>query len=155
MVEFALIAPFFFLLLFAIVEGARFIFFYEMLNNAAREGARYAIVHGANSACPSGPPPPGYTNDCDVPGEHVKTAVRNASQNVAGEDLFVYDPIWTPRNAPIPRLADCPDGTCLVSTGSNARGDYVTVYLDYTYDPVIPVLPEITVSAEATLVVNN
>src|SRR5690242_12105624 len=62
MVEFALVAPIFFLLLFAIIEGGRFIFYYETLNNATREGARYAIVHGSNAKCPagpSGPMPPG------------------------------------------------------------------------------------------------
>ena len=57
LVEFALVAPLFFLLLFAIIEGGRFVFFYEVLNNATREGARYAIIHGSNAAdgCPSGP----------------------------------------------------------------------------------------------------
>ena len=49
MVEFALVAPLFFLLLFGIIEAGRFIFYYETLNNATREGARYAIVNGANS----------------------------------------------------------------------------------------------------------
>ena len=41
-----LVAPVFFLLLFGIIEGGRFIFYHETLNNATREGARYAIVHG-------------------------------------------------------------------------------------------------------------
>ena len=59
MVEFALVAPMFFLLLFGIIEAGRFIFYYETLNNATREGARYAIVNGANTlGCPSGPPAP-------------------------------------------------------------------------------------------------
>ncbi len=49
LVEFALVAPIFFLILFAIIEGGRFILYYETLNNATREGARYAIVNGANS----------------------------------------------------------------------------------------------------------
>ncbi|CAN5709941.1 hypothetical protein BH23CHL8_BH23CHL8_14650 [soil metagenome] len=56
MVEFALVAPLPFLMVFGTFEFARFIFFYELLNNAAREGARYAIVHGSRSDCPSGPP---------------------------------------------------------------------------------------------------
>ena len=55
LVEFSLVAPLFFLLLLAVIEGGRFIFYYEILHNATREGARYAIVHGANSYCPSGP----------------------------------------------------------------------------------------------------
>jgi hypothetical protein len=164
MVEFALVAPIFFLLLFLIIEGGRFVFFYEMLNNAAREGARYAIVHGANSSpCPgkpgagggSGPPPPGLVNTCDPSGANVKTAVQNAAMNLAGAgELFVYDPIWTPKNVPIPKPADC-YGAASPCPGSNARGDYVSVYVEYLYHPVIPILPQITISAEATLVVNN
>ena len=60
LVEFALVAPMFFLVLFAIIEAGRFIFYYETLNNATREGARYAIVNGANSlGCPTGPAAPG------------------------------------------------------------------------------------------------
>ncbi len=56
LVEFALLAPVFFLVLFAIIEAGRFMFYYEILNNATREGARYAIVNGANSlVCPTGP----------------------------------------------------------------------------------------------------
>jgi Flp pilus assembly protein TadG len=53
LVEFALVAPLFFLLLFGIIEAGRFIFHYELLNSATRDGARYAIVHGAGSADPA------------------------------------------------------------------------------------------------------
>jgi Flp pilus assembly protein TadG len=56
LVEFALAAPIFFLLLLGILEGGRFIYQYETLNNAARAGVRYAIVHGAESMNPTGPP---------------------------------------------------------------------------------------------------
>ena len=60
LVEFALVVPWFFLLLFGIIEAGQFIFYYETLSNATREGARYAIVNGANTlGCPSGPPAPG------------------------------------------------------------------------------------------------
>ena len=48
--EFALVAPLFFLLLFGIIEAGRFIYYYEILSNATREGARYAIVNGAGSS---------------------------------------------------------------------------------------------------------
>ena len=62
MVEFALVAPIFFILMFAIIEGARFAFYYEMLNSATRDGARYAIVHGSNAldGCPERPAGAGH-----------------------------------------------------------------------------------------------
>jgi Flp pilus assembly protein TadG len=47
--EFALVAPLFFLLLFGIIEAGRFVFYTEVLANATREGARYAIVHSGRT----------------------------------------------------------------------------------------------------------
>jgi len=71
LVEFALVVPWFFLLLFGIIEAGRFIFYYESLSHATREGARYAIVNGANTlGCPSGPAAPG-TSACDASGANV------------------------------------------------------------------------------------
>jgi TadE-like protein len=136
MAEFAMVAPMFFLVLFGIVEAGRFIFTYEMLNNATREGARYAIVNGANVnpiGCPSGPPAPGSVA-CDVPGENVKDRVRDAAIGVGG--TITVGATWLP---------------------DNGRGSTVTVSATTTYRPLIPIvpLPDITVSAESSLVVNN
>jgi Flp pilus assembly protein TadG len=143
-VEFALIAPLFFLLLFGTIEGGRFIFYYEMLNNATREGARYAIVHGANSSNPTGPPD-------DTTGTEVKQVVQNAALNLAGSgELFVPNPVWRPAGTLVhPKPGDTFDGA------NNRRGSYVTVFVNYTYSPLLAVLPPITISAESTLVVNN
>jgi hypothetical protein len=47
--EFALIFPLFLLLILVIVDVARAIFVYSVISDAAREGARYAIVHGTQS----------------------------------------------------------------------------------------------------------
>ena len=156
MVEFAVAIPILFLLILGTVEAGRFVFHYELVNNAAREGVRYAIVHGARSDCPSGPPPPGQTNPCDPPGANVKVAVSDAALGlVSVGDLFVFDPVWTSRGS----LNNPSPGD--TSNGHNGRGEYVTVFVDFVYDPVIrqfidvPILPPITISAESTLVVNN
>lgn len=134
-VEFAMVAPIFFLVLFAMIEGGRFVFVYETLNNATREGARYAIVNGANSlGCPTGPPAPG-TTACDPTGEAVKQEVRQAAFGAIGGTVTVT-PIWAP---------------------DNGRGSTVTVTATHTYRPLIPLVPfpDITVTAESSLVVNN
>ncbi len=156
MVEFAVAIPILFLLILGTVEVGRFVFHYELVNNAAREGVRYAIVHGARSDCPSGPPPPGQTNPCDPPGANVKVAVSDAALGlVSVGDLFVFDPVWTSRGS----LNNPSPGD--TSNGHNGRGEYVTVFVDFVYDPVIkqfidvPILPPITISAESTLVINN
>ena len=140
MVEFALVAPIFFLLLFGVIEGGRFIFYYETLNNATREGARYAIVHGSNSRCPagpSGPMPPGVTAPgcLDLPGLKVIQRVKDSSFGALGNAVTVT-PSWEPIG--------------------NGRGSPVTVTATYTYGTLIPLpLPAITITAESKLVINN
>ena len=89
MVEFALVAPLFFLLLFGIIEAGRFIFYYETLNNATREGARYAIVNGANTlGCPSGPAAPGTTS-CDTPGRQRRRSRPSGRRRRPGSGITV------------------------------------------------------------------
>lgn len=136
MVEFAIVLPVFVLLLFGIIEGGRFIFYYEVLNNATREGARYAIVHGSNALYDkTGPMPDGLPSP-DPRGEKVKLRVRDAAFGALGTTLVVPDPVWAP---------------------NNERGSTVTVTATYTYAALIPLvpLPPISVHAESTLVVNN
>jgi len=45
LVEFAFVAIILALFMFGILEYGRFVFFLQVTNNAAREGARYAVVH--------------------------------------------------------------------------------------------------------------
>lgn len=129
-VEFALVAPLFFLVLFSIVEAARFVFYYEVLNNATRDGARYAIVHGENSFDPTGP------GSSDPSGADVVARVKQSALGVLGTGVTVT-PTWTP--------------------ATNERGTTVNVHASYTYSTVIPIvpLPAMTVEAESTLVINN
>lgn len=137
MVEFALVAPIFFLVLFGIIEAGRFMLYYETLNNATREGARYAIVNGANTlGCPTGPPAPG-SSPCDTAGADVVERVRRAAFGVLGAGVTVT-PSWH-------------------DPATNGRGSTVTVRASYTYSALIPIvpLPAITVEAESSLVVNN
>jgi hypothetical protein len=136
--EFALVAPLFFLLVFAIIEGGRFILYYETLSNATREGARYAIVHGSNSRCPSGPMPPGENPPpCyDPAGANVVQRVEDTAFGLLGTAVVVT-PTW--------------------GLLGNAREADVNVAATYTYRtlaPFIP-LPPITITAESTLVINN
>jgi len=134
LVEFALVVPFFFLLLFGIIEAGRFIFYYETLSNATREGARYAIVNGANTlGCPSGPPAPG-TSGCDTSGANVVARVRQSA--IGLPNAITTTPTWLP---------------------DNGRGSTVQVDAQMTYRVLVPLvpLPNITVKAESTLVINN
>ena len=55
LVEFALVVPIFLILVFGVVDGVRAVFAYNTIANASREGARYAMVHGASSSSAVGP----------------------------------------------------------------------------------------------------
>ncbi len=48
-VEFALIAPVFFLLVFGMIEFGRMIMVQQIVTNASREGARMAVLDGATT----------------------------------------------------------------------------------------------------------
>ncbi len=48
-VEFAVVAPVFFLLVFGIIEFGRMVMVQQMMTNAAREGARRAVLSGATA----------------------------------------------------------------------------------------------------------
>jgi hypothetical protein len=58
MVEFALVIPVFILLMVGIFDLGRVIWVNDTLSTAAREAARFAIVHGGSDSnlCPVGPP---------------------------------------------------------------------------------------------------
>lgn len=135
--EFAMVAPIFFLLLFGIIEGGRFILYYQALHNAAREGARYAIVHGSNSSCPSGPMPAGMAAPAcyDAGGANVEQRVKDAAFGLLGSAVLV-DRDWDP---------------------DNGRSSKVTVRATHTYSTLIPIVPfpPITIEAESRLVINN
>jgi hypothetical protein len=146
MAEFAIVAPIFFLLLFGIIEAGRFVFYYEVLHNATREGARYAIVNGSRAlGCATGPPAP-WATPCDPAGNDVVQAVRRSAVGIVGSAITV-DRCWWYTTCDFTTHGD----------GDNARGAMVTVAARYTYSSLVPLvpLPSITVTAESTLVVNN
>jgi hypothetical protein len=141
--EFAMVIPVFLLCLYGIIEFGRYVYTVQILNNAAREGARYAIVHGADSMCPSGPMPGGTANDCDSGGANVMSAVRKFSVGVTGAVSF-----------PSQTCPTSPTNPCWNT--SNQRGQTVTVIAETTFTPILPLpIPGITVRGTSTLVVNH
>lgn len=155
LVEFALIAPMLFLLIIGIIELGRLVFFYHTINNAAREGARYAIVHGENSPwdrCPSGPMPPPATNSCDPDGDNVRREIqRAASPAMCPADLSVAC------NGLAYGWSGDTDFPIYGGTGTNAQGNDVTIHVEYAYSPILSLglWGPINLRAEATLVINN
>jgi Flp pilus assembly protein TadG len=54
-VEFAFVALMLFMMLFAIFEYGRFLFVYHLTTNAARDAARFAVVHTSGGTMPGEP----------------------------------------------------------------------------------------------------
>jgi Flp pilus assembly protein TadG len=111
LIEFALISFMFVIVLAGVVEMGRMVLVYTTIANAARAGARYAIVHGADqTASPSGP-----GNPCTCP--DVKTVVKNFASaglvNISALTITVSYP------------------------NGNTAGSPVSVTVAYTYDPFV------------------
>ncbi len=118
LVEFSLVAFMAVMLLLSIVEISRMALVYTTVANAARTGARYAIVHGATRTgsgvdAPSGPAqnPP-----------QVVTVVKNfASAGLLNTSSLIV-------------TVDYPGA-------SNAPGQLVSVTVIYPYDPLTAYFP--------------
>ena len=165
LVEFALVAPFFFLLLLSIIEFGRAVYYIQILNNAAREGARYAIVHGNESTNPTGPPP-GYpiSTNADPFAQAVKQQVRTYAVGVIGNvgstDFVVTVCYIQPASGP---MYQCPDNNAGndMGTGNNGRSNppqAVNVSVKYAFKPLIGAfvpLPAFSLSGGSTLVINH
>jgi hypothetical protein len=157
--EFALAAPIFFLLLFAIIEAGRFILYYEGLNNAARAGVRYAIIHGGNSTCPSGSMASPFPACYDPDGGNIRQAVSDAAFSLADVGDMTFPDLRATCDG-YPDLGDSPDvaGLCWrddPNGGSNSRGTPVDLIVEFTHQPLMPLIPPISIRAEANGVINN
>lgn len=115
-IEFSLIAIAFIFLLLGVVEMGRMVLVYTTVANAARAGARYAIVHGNDRTGAGADGPSGPT---DVAAGQVKTVVQN----------FASAGLLTTGNLTI--TVGYPDTT-------NGPGSRVSVTVSYPYDPLIP-----------------
>jgi Flp pilus assembly protein TadG len=77
-VEFAIVAPVFFLLVFGMIEYGRMVMVQQVLTNASREGARYAVIQS--------------TNDTNAVETKVKDYLTSAKLNAAASTVTVTWP---------------------------------------------------------------
>jgi hypothetical protein len=153
-VEFALVVIFLFILVLSILETLFFMHTYNVLADSAKEGVRYAIVHGANNglqmpplasctaascSCPcvdiDGPPAPpgtvaGYGSTYGV----VKTFAQYSLHDTSAMTVTVtYGPADSPAITPL-----------------NKTPNRVQVVVAYPYHPFFGLgWPTVTVNAAA------
>jgi len=129
-VEFLLSVLFVILLIFGILELILLVYTYNVLADSAKEGVRYGIVHGTNSATCSGPGG-GSVSCADTGATNVQTAVTNYAR---------YS------------LHDTTQMTVTVSypDSSSAVPSRVQVQISYPYQPFFGLgWPSVTVRAAA------
>ncbi len=85
-IEFALIAPIFFLVTFAIIDFGRMMWLNNTVEHVAAEGARYAAVRGSDKASP-------------VSESQVTTYVQDRATGIPAADMTV-SVTWSPSNNP-------------------------------------------------------
>jgi hypothetical protein len=159
LVEFALIIPLFLALLFAIFDFGRVIWANDAVANAAREAARFAIVHGgsATTACPVGPPVPDVTvvpvsGSCPHPVSPSREAIVDVARAfaVAG---------GAPMNVEVCYGQGCSGNADVAAPpATNARGTPVTVTVSSTVDLVTGQVlgrGSFNLSSRSTMLVNH
>ena len=107
LVEFALVLPIFLILVVGIFDLGRAVFQVNVLAYAAREGTRYAIVHGDSSDAPVGP---GNTAPVIDVVRREAIGVNNVTVTVDWPDLDGYNP-----GPPVVPGVPCNKRTCRVS----------------------------------------
>jgi len=136
-IEFALTIVMLVVLLVGMLELTMFVYTYSALANAAKEGVRYAIVHGASGTSPSGPAgipqikPWGACNISDSNTDSVVTAVKRYAalslHSTSAIHVFV----------------------CYPDT-SNSPGSSVEVSVNYLYQPLFGLgWPKVNVAANS------
>jgi Flp pilus assembly protein TadG len=120
LVEFALLLPLMLLIITGLFDVARAVWQENTLAYAAREGTRYAIVHGSNGSPAADPTDP--TNATCSPGDivictNIPNVVRQAAIGVPNVTVVVTYP---QAYAGVSPAIQCADRNCPVSVEASA-----------------------------------
>lgn len=158
MVEFAVILPILVLLLVGIFDLGHVVWANDALSNAAREAARYAIVHGGSDStpCPAGPAPAELavapaSPTCPNPSPSVQSIKDQATKWLAG--VGGTPSIWVCYG----EVDSCTSDTNELGA-ENTRGTPVTVTVSTQMGMSAPALlgiGPITLTASTTMLVNH
>lgn len=155
LLEFALVLPVFLVMVFAIIDMGRVIWAYDNLGNAAREGTRYASVHGGwlLTTCPTGPSLTGSPAvGCPTWTPDSKEPTRIATRDflvAGGSSINVYVCYYA--------TTACTNNSDEAGA-SNGRGAFVTVKVTSRVNLITPSLLGFTgfdVSGTSTVLINN
>jgi Flp pilus assembly protein TadG len=148
-VEFALVAPLLFLLIFGIVDFGRAMFYQNEITNATREGARIAIL--ASNPCNTvyGNPAGNCSTSATPSGPTVCSAIEGSATLISnwscGEDAVLPaspKPGWAYVEVDQASSAGaaCPGATGAVSTPRQSGNLLITVTIRYYFRPITPIV---------------
>ena len=151
--EFALVIPFFLMMVFGIIDLGRGVWAADTAAHAASEAARFAIVHGGSTdtPCKVGPMSPvpviPVSPTCPYPSPSIQSIIDTATNAAIGSGA-------------LPTVEVCYGAGCSgnVSTGTNAKGTPVTVRVTIhvtIFTGALLGVNNFDVSSTATMVVNN
>jgi hypothetical protein len=155
LVEFALVLPIFAVLVLSVLDVGRVVWALDDLGHAAREAARYASVHGANTltVCPTGPGLTGSpATGCPTWTPDSKEPTRIQARSflaAAGTGTTVYVCYYD--------STACTNDTDQ-SGASNGRGEFVKVTVTTTVPLITTSLVGFTgfsLSTSAVVLINN
>ncbi len=137
LVEFAIVAPLLFMLLFGVIEFARLISAYTTVWSGAREGARYATTSGESDITPGIP----RFRDCAGIIDAVQAKAITTSINTS--DITIE---WLDSSGNV--IADCDNSDSTYPDPSNqtagawdvdiSNGTIISVEADGTFNSVMP-----------------
>ena len=155
LVEFALVLPVFLLMLFAVIDGGRFVFLSSALSNAAREGARLGSVEASwrGSSDPSCGAPAGPV--CPANDTQLRTHITTA----ANRQMAPFGSVDNVYMSCVPASGTPPSGQWTSTTcGTPAAGGLMSIRVTHTWRPITPfvssILGAITSSGSATVSIN-
>jgi Flp pilus assembly protein TadG len=132
LVEFALTATLLFMLAIGIISMSLALYSYNVLSEAAREGARYAIVRG--SACH-------FASACPATAANIQSYVQSLGFLGVNPANLTAATVWSVYPA---------GGTCTPSASCNNPGNQVKVTVSYSFVVAIPYVSRRTLSMSNT-----
>jgi Flp pilus assembly protein TadG len=144
-VELAFTLPILLMVVFGIIGFCQAMYAYHFVSFAAQEGARYAMVRGADwtTACATSAPPSfTLTYQCNAAASDVQNFVRSAATLGIKATNITVTTTW-PGTTPS-AVTTCPGAT------TNSKGCFVKVQVSYPFYYPVPFLPTSAVTFTGT-----
>ena len=128
--------------LFGVFEAGFMVYSYHFISEAAREGARYAIVRGSTvgSACTAPGPPTCIAQGGNDTGD-IATYVKNLGFPGINPGNMTVNSAWS---------AYTSGNSCPTTGPCNSPGNQVTITVQYSFPLTVPFIPPNTYTMSST-----